>query len=60
MSANKVKVCPKCKEEMAKIGEEHFGKMFGCTREPKNLEVLKGEIQTYLCKACGYIEFYKE
>ena len=38
-----------------------FGNIFGCTREPKNLEALKGEkIKSYYCEDCGFIEFYKE
>ena len=60
VNANRTKICPKCEEDMIKIGEEHFGQMFGCTRNKKNLELFEGEVQTYLCKACGYIEFYKE
>jgi len=46
---------------MAEAAAEIFGNIFGCTREPKNLEVLQGEkIQPYCCVDCGYIEFYKE
>jgi len=46
---------------MAKATAENFGNIFGCTREPKNLEVLRGEmIQSYYCEDCGHVEFYKE
>jgi len=58
---NEVKKCVKCSGGMVEATEEAFGKIFGCTREPKNLEALKGEkIQAYCCTKCGYIEFYKE
>jgi hypothetical protein len=46
---------------MAEATAEIFGNIFGCTREPKNLEALPGErIQSYYCEDCGHIEFYKE
>lgn len=46
---------------MAEATAEIFGNIFGCTREPKNLEALQEEkIQSYYCEDCGYIEFYKE
>ena len=53
--------CAKCGEDMAEATAEVFGNIFGCTREPKNLEGLRGEkIQSYCCRNCGHVEFYKE
>lgn len=58
---NEVRTCSKCGGRMVEAAAEIFGNIFGCTREPKNLEVLQGEkIQPYCCVDCGYIEFYKE
>jgi len=58
---NKVRTCTRCGARMAKATAENFGNIFGCTREPKNLEVLRGEmIQSYYCEDCGHVEFYKE
>jgi hypothetical protein len=52
-------MCPKCHREMIQLGEERLGQMFGCTRNQKNRDLLKGEVHTYLCETCGYLEFYK-
>ncbi|MDH5447847.1 MAG: acetyltransferase [Candidatus Bathyarchaeota archaeon] len=61
MSGKEVKKCPKCDEKLVEGTAEIFGNTFGCTRAPENLEALQGEkIQTYYCKKCGYLEFYKE
>lgn len=58
---SEAKKCPKCEGEMVEGVGEIFGNIFACTRNPKNLEALQGEkIQSYYCKNCGYIEFYKE
>ena len=58
---NEVRTCTKCSGRMAKATAEIFGSVFGCTREPKYQEVLRGEkIQSYYCEDCGYIEFYRE
>jgi DNA-directed RNA polymerase subunit RPC12/RpoP len=58
---NEVRTCTRCSGRMAEATAEIFGNIFGCTREPKNLEALPGErIQSYYCEDCGHIEFYKE
>ncbi len=58
---SEVKKCPKCDGRMAKAEEEALGSFFGCTRNPKYIEALKGKkIESFLCNNCGYIEFYKK
>ena len=58
---NRARTCVKCGGRMATITAEVFGNIFGCTREPKNLDALQGEkVQSYYCEDCGYVEFYKE
>lgn len=54
------KKCPKCDGRMARE-EETLGDFFGCIRNPKYIEALKGEkIEPYICRDCGYLEFYKK
>jgi len=46
---------------MIRAEEKALGSFFGCTRNKKYIEALKGErIGSYICRDCGYIEFYKE
>ncbi len=57
---NEAKKCPKCSREMAKGSNENLARNFACTRsEPKPGDPVVG-VQSYCCKNCGYIEFYKE
>ncbi len=57
----KTRKCPKCDGSMARAREEALGSFFGCTRNQKYIEALKGQrIESYLCSDCGYIEFYKK
>jgi DNA-directed RNA polymerase subunit RPC12/RpoP len=56
----KIMKCQKCGEKLAEVTADVFGNIFGCTRDPKNLDALHGEtIQSYYCTNCGYLEFYK-
>jgi predicted nucleic-acid-binding Zn-ribbon protein len=55
------KKCPKCDGRMIRAEEEALGSFFGCTRNKKYIETFKGQkIASYLCRDCGYLEFYKE
>ena len=58
---SKITECPKCSGEMMRGSNENLGIAFGCTRaEPKKPEDLPaGRVESYACKNCGYIEFYK-
>lgn len=58
---SKTTECPKCGGEMMRGSNENLGIAFGCTRaEPKKPEDLPaGRAESYYCKNCGYMEFYK-
>jgi len=56
------KECPKCGGKMTKGSTENLGIAFGCTRaQPKKPEDLPaGRAESYYCRKCGYMEFYKK
>jgi predicted nucleic-acid-binding Zn-ribbon protein len=46
---------------MIRAEEEALGSFSGCTRNEKYIEALKGErIGSFICRDCGYMQFYKE
>jgi len=58
---SEVKKCPKCKGEMIKGSKGSLERNFACTRGEPNPEVPQNvKVQSYYCKKCGYIEFYRE
>jgi predicted nucleic-acid-binding Zn-ribbon protein len=57
---SEVRKRPKCDGRMDKAGEEALDSFFGCTRNKKYVEALKGQkIASHLCRECGYLEFYE-
>ena len=58
---SEVKKCPKCKGEMIQGSKENLERNFACTRGEPHPEVPQlVKVQSYYCKNCGYIEFYRE
>jgi predicted nucleic-acid-binding Zn-ribbon protein len=58
---SEVKKCPKCDGEMIKGSKENLERNFACTRGEPNPEVPQTKkVQSYYCKNCGYMEFYRE
>ncbi len=61
MNESEVKKCPKCNGEMIHGSKENLERNFACTRGEPNPEVPQVvKVQSYYCKNCGYIEFYRE
>ena len=58
---SEVKKCPKCRGEMIRGSKENLEGNFACTRGEPNPEVPQiVKVQSYYCKSCGYMEFYRE
>jgi predicted nucleic-acid-binding Zn-ribbon protein len=61
IAMSEVKKCPKCSGEMVKGSKENLERNFACTRgEPKPEVPQNVKVQSYYCKSCGYVEFYRE
>ena len=61
MNKVEAETCAKCGGKMIKGSKETLGGNFACTRaEPKPEREWRVRVQSYYCRKCGYIEFYKE
>jgi predicted nucleic-acid-binding Zn-ribbon protein len=61
MNESEIKKCPKCRGEMIEGSQDNLEWRFACTRREPNPEAPQiAQIQSYYCKNCGYIEFYRK
>ena len=60
MNEVETEICPKSGGKMIKGSTENLGRNFACTRSEPKSEELRVRVQSYWCRKCGYIEFYKE
>jgi predicted nucleic-acid-binding Zn-ribbon protein len=60
MNKVEAETCPKCGGKMIEGSTETLGRNFACTRGEPKPEEWRVRVQSYHCRECGYIEFYKE